>query len=34
MGGAPLTRLPDAMGIDFPVLTNHFFVLRKDSDAG
>ena len=33
MGGARLTRLPDAMGIDFPVLTNHFFVLRKDSDA-
>ena len=33
MGGAPLTRLPDAMGIDFPELTNHFFLLRRDSDA-
>ncbi len=32
IGGARLTRLPDAMGIDFPELTNHFFVLRKDSD--
>ncbi len=33
MGGARLTRLPDAMGIDFPELTNHFFLLRDDSDA-
>ncbi len=32
-GGAGLTRLPDALGIDFPELTNHFFVLRKDSGA-
>lgn len=32
-GGAGLTRLPDALGIDFPELTNHFFVLRKDSEA-
>ena len=32
-GGAGLTRLPDALGIDFPELTNHFFVLRKDSKA-
>ncbi|MCZ6758840.1 MAG: methyltransferase domain-containing protein [Gemmatimonadetes bacterium] len=32
IGGARLTRLPDAMGIDFPELTNHFFVLRKNSD--
>ncbi len=29
MGGAGLTRLPDALGIDFPELTNHFFVLRR-----
>jgi len=33
LGGALLTRLPDVMGIDFPGLTNHFFVLRKNSDA-
>ena len=33
MGGPLLTWLPGAMGIDFPELTNHFFVLRKDSDA-
>jgi protein-L-isoaspartate O-methyltransferase len=33
VGGAHLTRLPDAMGIDFPELTNHFFVLRRDSAA-
>ena len=33
MGGAALTRLPDSLGIEFPVLTNHFFVLRKDSEA-
>lgn len=33
-GGTPLTRLPDAMGFDFPELTNHFFVLHKDSDGG
>ncbi len=33
MGGAQLTRLPRAMGIDYPELTNHFFVLRKDPDA-
>lgn len=33
MGGAGLTRLPDALGIDFPMLTNHFFVLRRDSKA-
>ena len=31
MGGVGLTRLPDALGIDFPELTNHFFVLRRDS---
>ena len=31
LGGAPLTRLPDAMGFDFPELTNHFFVLHQDS---
>ncbi len=31
MGGAGLTRLPGALGIDFPMLTNHFFVLRRDS---
>jgi SAM-dependent methyltransferase len=33
MGGAGLTRLPDALGIDFPELTNHFFVLRRDSEV-
>jgi len=33
MGGAGLTRLPDALGIDYPVLTNHFFVSRRDSEA-
>ena len=33
MGGAALTRLPDTLGIEFPMLTNHFFVLRKDSEA-
>jgi len=33
MGGTRLTRLPDAMGIGFPELTNHFFVLRKAHDA-
>jgi protein-L-isoaspartate O-methyltransferase len=32
-GGAPLTRLPDALGKDFPELTNHFFVLRTTSDT-
>ena len=32
-GGVGLTRLPDAFGIDFPELTNHFFVLRNDSEA-
>ena len=32
-GGTALTRLPDALGIDFPELTNHFFVLRMDSEA-
>jgi SAM-dependent methyltransferase len=32
-GGTGLTRLPDALGIDFPELTNHFFVLRKNSEA-
>jgi hypothetical protein len=31
LGGTPPTRLPDAMGFDFPALTNHFFVLHKDS---
>jgi hypothetical protein len=30
-GGAALTHLPDAFGIDFPELTNHFFLLRRDS---
>jgi SAM-dependent methyltransferase len=33
MGGAALTRLPDTLGIEFPTLTNHFFVLQKDSEA-
>ena len=33
MGGAGLTRLPATLGIEFPMLTNHFFVLRKDSEA-
>ncbi len=33
MGGAGLTRLPDALGIDFPELTNHFFVLRRNSEV-
>ena len=33
MGGAWLTRLPGALGIDYPVLTNHFFVLRRDSEV-
>ena len=32
LGGAGLTRLPDALGIEFPMLTNHFFVLRKGSE--
>jgi len=31
-GGTPLTRLPDALGKNFPELTNHFFVLRTTSD--
>jgi len=30
IGGAGFTRLPDVLGVNFPVLTNHFFVLRKD----
>jgi SAM-dependent methyltransferase len=29
IGGASFTRLPDALGVNFPVLTNHFFVLRR-----
>ena len=33
MGGAGLTRLPGALGIDFPRLTNHFFVLRRGSEV-
>ncbi|MBW2448160.1 MAG: class I SAM-dependent methyltransferase, partial [Deltaproteobacteria bacterium] len=33
MGGSGLTRLPDTLGIDFPELTNHFFVLRRDSEV-
>ncbi len=33
MGGAQLTRLPNAMDIEFPKLTNHFFVLRTDPKA-
>jgi len=33
LGGAGLTRLPDALGIEFPMLTNHFFVLRRDSEV-
>jgi protein-L-isoaspartate O-methyltransferase len=32
-GGAPLTALPDALGKDFPELTNHFFVLRTTSET-
>jgi len=32
LGGTGLTRLPDALGIDFPELTNHFFVLRSQSE--
>lgn len=32
LGGTGLTRLPDALGIDFPELTNHFFVLRSESE--
>ena len=32
-GGAVLTRFPDALGIDFPELTNHFFVLRRNSEV-
>ncbi len=30
VGGASFTRLPDALGVNFPVLTNHFFVLRRN----
>ena len=33
MGGAPLTRLPDTLGKNFPELTNHFFVLRTTSET-
>ena len=33
MSGAGLTRLPDALGIDFPELTNHFFLLRRHSEV-
>jgi hypothetical protein len=33
MGGAGLARLPDAFGIDFPMLTNHFFVLRRGPEV-
>jgi hypothetical protein len=33
LGGPGLTRLPDALGVEFPVLTNHFFVLRRDSEV-
>ena len=33
MGEPLLAWLPGATGIDFPELTNHFFVLRKGSDA-
>jgi hypothetical protein len=33
MGGIGLTRLPDALGIDFPMLTNHFFVLRRNFEV-
>jgi SAM-dependent methyltransferase len=33
LGGAGLARLPDALGIDFPELTNHFFVLRSESET-
>jgi protein-L-isoaspartate O-methyltransferase len=29
IGGASFTRLPGALGVNFPVLTNHFFVLRR-----
>jgi SAM-dependent methyltransferase len=29
IGGASFTRLPDALGVNFPVLTNHFLVLRR-----
>ncbi len=33
MGGTWLSRLLDASGMDFPELTNHFFVLRRSSGA-
>ena len=33
IGGTRLTRLPDALRIDFPELTNHFFVVRRASVA-
>ncbi len=32
LAGARLSRFPDALGMDFPELTNHFFVLRRDSE--
>jgi len=33
LGGASLTRVPDAMGFEFPELTNHFFVLHRGFDG-
>ena len=33
MAGTRLTRLPGVMGFDFPLLTNHFFVLRRAPDT-
>ncbi len=31
LGNPWITHIPSAMGIDFPELTNHFFLLRSDS---
>jgi len=31
LGNPWITRLPSALGIDFPELNNHFFLLRSDS---
>ena len=32
-GGTGITRLPAALGVDFPVLTNHFFVLKRNLEV-
>ena len=33
IGGATLRRVPDLLGLEFPELTNHFFVLRRDCEG-